>query len=504
LLAADNITIQYSNNRYLIEPQKTNFGPRVGFAYQATQKAVIHGGFGIFFGGLESVGYYPNLGENFPFEFDSSFAAGTCSAGAGGCVNNGFTLENGFNTAIANGLLNSISQPSLRGSEAKVRTPYSEQFNLTVEYGINNTMVASVGYVGSVSRHLQSFPDPNGVVALAPNNFGGYIDNLGDNINPLKPYPHFGGVSYTAYDAASSYNSLQSKVEKRMSRGLSFLATYTWSHSLDDAPTPLGSTGDIGYRSLNILGMAADYGNSPFDVRQRFTLNGNYELPLGRGRKYMNNGGLLNYAVGGWSSSFVFRAQTGEPITIGTNSYTINDANGNVTSSYINPSGSGVRALRIGDPYKGGGSANSSNPGIACPAAVRTVQHWYNPCAFANPQTDNIGYTTAKYANSPSGQLIPNTVSGAAALAYVGSPRGQIFGPGYVRTDMSLFKSFPTMREQNLQFRADIFNLLNTPAYGDPSNAGISSTGGLITYARTFQSNTPDSRFFQFSLKYAF
>jgi len=491
LLTADNITIQYSQNRYLIEPQKTNFAPRVGFAYQATQKAVVHGGFGIFFGGLESTGYYPNLGENFPFEFDSTFAAGTCSAGVGGCVNNGFTLENGFTTAIANGLLNSIAQPSLRGSEAKIRTPYSEQYNLTAEYGISNTMVASLGYVGAVSRHLQSFPDPNGAVALAPHNFGGYKDALGDTVNPLKPYPHFGGVSYTAYDGISSYNSLQGKVEKRMSRGLSFLATYTWSHSLDDAPTPLGSTNDSGYRSLNILGIRADYGNSPFDVRQRFTLNGNYELPFGHGRTYMNNVGPLDYLVGGWSSSLVFRAQTGEPITIGTN---------NLNS----PSGANAQAIRVGNPYQGGGSANSTNAGITCPTAVRTVKNWYNPCAFANPQADNIGYTTATYANSPSGQPIPNTVTGAAALAYLGSPRGQTYGPGYDRVDMSLFKSFPTFREQYLQFRADIFNVLNTPGYGNPSNTGISSSGGQITYARTFQSNTPDSRFFQLALRYAF
>ncbi len=69
---------------------------------------------------------------------------------------------------------------------------------------------------------------------------------------------------------------------------------------------------------------------------------------------------------------------------------------------------------------------------------------------------------------------------------------------------MSLFKSFPTFREQNLLFRADVFNLLNTPAYGDPSNRGISSGGGLINGARFFQADTPDSRFFQFALNYTF
>ncbi len=487
LLALDNIAIKYTNNRYLIKPQKTNFAPRMGFAYKVNEKTVLHGGYGIFFGGLESTGYYPNLGENFPFEFDSNFSAGTCTPGS--CINNGFTLETGFTNAIAAGLLNSISKPSLRGSEPNVRTPYSEQYNMTVEYGINNTMTTSVGYVGSVSRHLIAFPNPNGQVALAPSSFGGYTDSAGDNINPLQPYPHFGGVSFTAYDGVSNYNSLQTKIEKRTSRGLSFLATYTYSHSLDDAPTPLGSTGDGGYRSLNILGIGRDYASSPFDVRHRVTLNGNYELPIGKGRQFLHNTGLFDYVIGGYSTSLTFRAQTGEPFTVGTNSIS-------------SPSGSGVNAIRIGDPFAAGGTPNPTNPGITCPAKVRTIQNWFNPCAFANPAPSNITYTNQVYPNSPSGQLIPNTVTGAAALAYVGGPRNQAYVPGYDRVDMSLFKNFHTFREQAFQFRADIFNLLNTPAYGGPSNTGISSNGGQITGSRYFQANTPDSRFFQFSLKY--
>ena len=76
--------------------------------------------------------------------------------------------------------------------------------------------------------------------------------------------------------------------------------------------------------------------------------------------------------------------------------------------------------------------------------------------------------------------------------------------PGYNRTDMSLFKNFDTFREEYLQFRVDIFNVFNTPAYGNPSNTGLTKDGGQITYARNFQANTPDSRFFQFSLKYEF
>ena len=96
LLSEDHITLQYTDNRYLVNPQKSNVAPRVGFAYKATEKAVVHGGYGIFFGGLESTGYYPNFGENFPFEFDSSYAAtGSCVVN-GSCPTNGYTLEGGL------------------------------------------------------------------------------------------------------------------------------------------------------------------------------------------------------------------------------------------------------------------------------------------------------------------------------------------------------------------------------------------------------------------------
>lgn len=487
LLSEDNIALTYTDNRYLAEPQKTNFAPRAGFAFKATDKAIIHGGYGIFFGGLESTGYFPNLGENFPFEFDSTYgSSGGCTYG-GACATNGFTLENGFSAQLATGLLQNASQPTLRGTEAKVRTPYSQQYNLTVEYGISNSMVASVGYVGSVARHLQTFPDPNAPVALTPNTFGSPRDANGDTYRPFNPYPHFGGISYTAYDANSNYNSLQAKLEKRLTRGLNFLTTYTYSHSLDDAPTPLGSAGDAGYRAPNILGLGIDYGPSGFDVRQRFTLNGNYELPFGHGRKYLNSNHLADLVVGGFSSSLVFRAQTGQPVTIGTNGLTA-----------LN--GAGSHSTRVRDPFTAGGTPDPSNPGIKCPTAVRTVQNWYNPCAFANPRGDNgtLGNTNQKYSD---GTPVPNTITGLAILPYIGSSRGQTHGPGYDRVDMSLFKDFHVYRESAVQFRADIFNVLNTPAYGNP-NQGISNNGGQITGARSFQSNTPDSRFFQFALKY--
>ena len=475
LLAADNITLKYSSNPYLIGQDRYNFAPRVGFAYRVTDRLVVRGGYGIFYGGVESTGYYPNLGENFPFEFDSNFPAPSCSLG--NCPSNGFTLESGFTNAINAGLLNAISTPALRGSDPKVKTPYSQQYNLSTEYGITNNMVATLSYVGSGSRHLQVFPDPNSALELLP---------VGANISPARPFPDFGGTAYTSYTGISNYNSLQAKLERRFTNGLSFLASYTYSHTLDDAPTPLGSTGDSGYRGTNLVPIRDDYANSPFDVRHRMTFNGNYELPVGHGRRFANQSGPLDYIIGGWSSSLTFRAQTGEPFT--------------VTSDITTANGASAFPFLVGDPFKGGGTPDASNPGVACPAKVRTRSNWYNPCAFANP---------------PAGSTITSPVIGsAAALPFLGTHRNQIYGPGYERIDMSLFKNFHIYHESVLQFRADIFNLFNTPSWGNPSggsnvtasggDATNDSRGGQISSPRTFQNLTPDARFFQFALKLSF
>ena len=478
LLAANNIKLVYTPNRSIVQSAKLNFAPRIGLAYRVNNKAVVRAAYGLFFGGLESAGYYPNLGENFPFEFDSNFnpAGNTLNPGAnclpGNCPTDGLTLANGFSNAIASGLINAIATPGLRGSAAKVTTPYSQQFNLSTEYSLSNNLVATISYVGSNGRHLIIFPDPNSPATLA---------NPSVNTQNLRPFPGFGGSAYTDYAGASNYNSFQAKIERRATRGLSFLGTYTYGHSLDDAPTPLGSTGDSGYRGTNILPIQYDYSNSPFDVRHRVTVNGNWEIPVGKGRGYMNNAAKpIDYLVGGWSTSLVFRAQTGEPFTVGTSGYTA-------------AGGAGAHAIRIADPFATNLTAPVNGGGTTtCPTKVRTVTHWYNPCAFVNP--------AASATAIPAGAVI----SGAAALPYLGNPRNNAFGPGYERIDMSLFKNFTTFREQSFQFRLDAFNVLNTTSYALPSNASDGVNGGQITGSRTFQNFTPDSRFFQFAGRYFF
>lgn len=478
LLAANHIALVYTDDRQLIKDQKTNFAPRFGLAYRVGEKGVIRIGYGLFYGGLESAGYYPNLGENFPFEFDSNFnpvgnpanPSGDCHLG--NCPTDGLTLDTGFQNAIDNGLINSIATPSLRGSVPNINTPYSQQFNLSYEYAIQNNLVATISYVGSNARHLTVFPDPNSPAALL---------NSSGNTNNVRPFPGFGGAAFSAYTGGSNYNSLQAKIERRYSNGLSFLGTYTWSHALDDAPTPLGSTGDSGYRGTNIVPTNLDYSNSAFDVRHRLTINGNYELPFGRGKKFgANSSKLVDLVLGGYSASLVFRAQTGEAFTVGT---------GNFTAA----AGAGTRAIRIADPFSTHLTPPAGGGATACPTKVRTAAHWYNPCAFINPVPGDAAH-------------IPNgtSVTGLAALPFLGGVRDNAYGPGYDRVDMSLFKDFHTFREQSFQLRIDAFNVLNSASFALPNDASDDNNGGKITGPRFFQNFTPDSRFFQFAAKYIF
>jgi hypothetical protein len=503
VLAKDNIALVYTGDPHIVKSQYTNFAPRIGVSFSPDSRTTLRAGFGIFYGGLESTGYFPNLGENYPFQYAANFPAASC--GTFNCPTDGITIANGFASIVANGFASDVEDLTLRGSDPTAKTPYTEDYNLTIERGIGNDTAATLSYVGNVSRHLQVFPDPNGPLAY---------ENPANSIQDARPLPDFGSSSYTAYAGESNYNALQAKLEKRMAHGYNLLATYTWSHALDDAPTPLGSTGDAGYRESNLIPTKLDYSNSPFDTRQRITFNALYQVPFGIGRTYLNTNRALDYLIGGWSTNVLWVAQTGNPFSV-------------YPSGISSPSGAGIgsgtgsnggdRAIKIKDPFATGGTFQSPNPslasGINCAASTKNHAHWFNPCSFENPwdaddktyEPDHYIPKSASDPNTPAGDSTPVYVTNlSTVLAYSGGVRDQVVGPGYERLNMSVFKDIKAFHEQYFTFRTDIFNLFNTPSYGQPNNTNINSQGGAITGPRALQNDAPDSRFFQLSMSYHF
>lgn len=476
LLAANNVPIQYTSNQSLVTSQYTDFSPRLGFAYAINDRTNIHGGYGIFFGGIENSGGTETL-QNYPFQFTANFPrATTCQAG--NCATNGITLEQGFATYLAAGLNNLIATPSFAGSQSHIKVPYTESYNLTLQRSITTNLVATAAYVGDVSRHLMVNYNMNSPMAL--------IDPR-VSTTTVEPFPKFGSAGMNVYAGVSSYNALQTKLEKRYSNGLDFLATYTWAHSLDDAGQNLNGNQ---YRGVNLIGIGQDYLDSIADVRHRLTFNGYYQLPFGHGRKYLSHNRALDAVAGGWATDLEFTAQTGFPFSVATN------------LGSAGPNGGSANAILVRDPYKAGGSPDPTNAGITCASSTRNKTHWYNPCAFANPPLAFPNSVVTP--TNPNPPIDPRQIIGFDALPYLGGRYNTLHGPGFERINMSLFKRFTTFREQYLEFRADIFNVLNTPAYGNPSTANNTTNGGLITGPRSFQSFTPDARFIQLSAKYAF
>ena len=507
-MASQNVTIDWTsdNPHSLVTVQKKNFAPRIGISFLTDPQTVVRAGYGIFYGPLESPGG-AELEQNYPFAwnavlYNAYLGAGYCYPSTQGgytnaksaCPSTGTpdtangsnlpyttTIETGMGNYLSHGGLGAYaSQVGLASSDTNPKTPYTESYNLTLERELSRNLVASVGYVGNVGKHTYAGTNPLSPIAVTSNaNPNG---NLGTSAFPDLYY----NDAAQQYIGETMYNGLQAKLEKRYAGGLSYLATYTWSHAEDNASNP-GIGGGPGYRNSVLIPLRYELTNANYDIRNRVTVNGLYDLPFGNGRKFLRSAGALDYLVGGWSASLTWQAQTGNPITIGT---------GNNFGSVAAAGGDLYNAIRVSDPFKGGGSPSAGNVDTSvCPAKVKTRTNWYNPCAFKDPAP---------------GTDIPTSGTGAfltdvqSAIRYFGAKSNQIYGPGFERINMSGFKNFKIWREQHIQFRADAFNLFNHPSWNNPTDTSLNNTGGLIVQAQQFQNYTPDARFFQLAAKYVF
>jgi hypothetical protein len=496
LAADDFINIVYSSNPGLGNSQTTNFGPRVGLAYQWTPKLVMRAGYGMFYDGFESRGYSPNIGENYPFQFSLTPSATNVETpinsasypglAATACANF-YSLEAGFScyTPLTASTLNA-SGLDLRGIEYNYKTPYTQGWNLTFQYEIARNTTISLAYVGNNTHHIEVFPGSNNVnQILLPT----------ANVKAYLPYPDFGnGASYAATEGDSYYHSLQASFEKHYSSGLSFLGTYVYGRARSDADDLLNGGTNETYRAPTMpgFGIQGDYRDADYDIRNVFHFSGGYEFPVGPGKRFLTNAaGAEKQVLGGWSMQWIATVEGGQPITISCADATV----GADTSS----NASGTSAFEACNAFILPGVNRHGN--MTNPVSSNGVNGFLNAAAFTQPCVPGT--------STPAGCIAET----AGSMALLGGAPTQVSGPGITKIDWSLFKDFQLSERFRLQFRGEFFNILNHPTFMAPGFGG----NGVVAIANSLTYNSSafgeigatrfpgqDSRQIQFALKLFF
>ena len=356
-------------------------------------------------------------------------------------------LYQGIGPAVAPSTTNLSGQLSSRPTD--LPDSYAEQFNLNVQRKLGAN-VLTIGYVGQLGRNQPigginiDLPDPSGSSVVPAFR---YAKQLPDVVN-ITSYPS---------SASSSYNSLQTTFQRDFSNGLTLNANYTWAHGLDDNfDAGTGAPGGFGLVPSRLS--TYEYGNSDLDIRHRVAMLASYILPFGKGAS-----GFRRVATKGWEANAVVTWQTGLPFTV-IDAVSQSSNSSKTALAYINlPGVTADRPNMIGTPGGGG-----------------SLSQFFNIKSFA-PQA--IGTAGNEHKN-------------------------QLFGPHLRHADLSLVKNFDLPRSVNLQFRAESFNISNTPNFANP-NSTISQLGadGLPTNSGLFGTITStnasiSSRQFQFALKF--
>jgi hypothetical protein len=441
------LAIQNNGTRGLISPDRNNFAPRIGLAYQWSDKLVFRGGYGIFYGGQENGPFSnPSPGFNPPFLSSEAYSTPCSAPSANGGTgqldcsisatnNNGLplnVLSQGFANNVNTGLspLADPNAPELYSLDPHLVTPYTQQWHLGFEYQLPADTVLEVSYGGSRGLKLFAFYNGNQAVPVlgtdslataprrpandeAPGATGPCtLADGGANCNPALDV----AIDTFRSNAQSNYDSLQVRLEKRYSHGLQYEAAYTWSHALDTASSAsLGSVNNGDFQDQRYPNQ--NYGNADFDVRHRFVFSYVYDLPFGRGKRFANTAsGVVNQILGNWQTTGVFSAATGNYYT----ATDINDISGSDCGGTVGYYCS--RPTLVGNPN-------------TTPCIPGTL---FNTCAFAD--NTNLG-------------------------TFGNAGRNIIEGPGYKTWDMSMVKQFPISEQKRLEFRAEFFNILNHVNY---------------------------------------
>jgi hypothetical protein len=450
-LTDDNITLVYARRGSLVETQRYNIGPRFGFAYQYSPQVVVRGGAGMFYGGLENEGAQANLGGNYPFQVNYMYTS----------LDDGTpiiypstlkpaTLEQGLAPVPLTPFAATATDLALRGIQRSFRNPYTNNLNLTVEYRRQNNDLVQFSWVTTVGHHLLINPGVNEVAKMLPPS---------QQRQAYEPYLTFAyGSSYLTGGGVSKYNSGQVQYVHNFAQGLNFLANYTYATTRTDALDFFNLQNPQTYRAPNIqaFGVKGDYQQADFAVRHAAHFSGGYDLPLGPGKQFFaQKGDPIGKVLGNWTLNWIFTWETGQPVTI--------------PCTITTAAGVGCDALFVSGANPNAGPHNFS-------------QYW-NPAAFYNPAVAaSIGQSN---------------------LSPLGGAPTQVYGPGLNRLDAALRRSFQITENVRLEFRAEVYNVMNHPFFAQPSNLNFLNTTNFGQISST-RDNPNDGREIQFAVKFYF
>lgn len=386
----------------MTQPTNAGFAPRFGFAYRpfGGNRTVIRSAYGIF-RAQTTANPISNATGAPPFYLRQTDISGTTTPD------------------LRFGLFNSVSGSSLIPTVPTFFTlnPYTftngyiQQWNFGVEHQVLADIGVKASYVGSRGNNLEMRYEGNPALPPGPG-----------AIQSRRLYPRFGSLTTSASAAVSTYHSLQLTAEKRFSRGLQFLAGYTWAKSLDTASS-WGGLGSENFLPQDPTRWDLEKARSAHDLRQRFTLSYLYQLP------FRFNNKPVDFILGGWQTSGILSLQTGFPFTV----------------------------LVGGDLPNIGASGSNTRPNVVADWRVDepTIDRWFNSSAFTQP----------------------------APYTYGNAGRNILDGPGNRSFDMTLNKAFRFTERQMLQLRVEFFNAVNHPNYGLPNATVGNAAIGTIRSA---------------------
>jgi hypothetical protein len=445
----DTLTMKIASDddKYLVPPDRNDFAPRIGFAYALNNATVVRGGYGVGFSHYDRPGSGNLLALNAPQALFVTVTQypGTISGGSNATFR---TMDDGFSTdaLVFNQLTANVTYiPEHYGDS------YVYSYFLSVQRSLMKNALIDVAYVGNHGLKLLEFANAN-----QKNPANGWA----------RPYPTWGDITIAMKDAYSHYDAFQVRYEQQAVAGLTLLNSFTWSHARDNAGAALESSTPS---PQNYYDLAADYGQSDYNQPFVNTTALVYELPFGKGRKWLSGGGVVNTLLGGWQISAINQAASGYPF--------------NLTYS---PSTS-VTVSSISASYRG---ANLYRPNRVSGQPLTKLVKSGNTVQYVNLSAVEIPSATA--------------VDGVYPAPFGDMSRNPARSPAIDYTNISLNKTFPLPAERmKMEFRGELNNVFNHTNFSTPSTS-MSGTAGSVATKGGGITTTFDPRIIQFGLKVLF